>query len=123
VIGRTLELCRKREGPGEHDVSEALVQLAGLLCLLKNLLRPGLSLQRSHRAVNKPLLDSSDSFVLQNAHDYAAIFSLSFRRFIVANLVRLSHRTWRQHSGEWNVALLKQDIRHVVGAILTELLV
>ena len=68
-------------------------------------------------------LHSGDSFVLQNSHHYATVFRLSFRRLIVADLVAFSHRTWSQHSGQGNLALLKQDVGHCVGTVFAELLI
>ena len=68
-------------------------------------------------------LDSGDAFVLQNADYYAAIFCLPFRRLVVADLMGLSHGTWRQHSGEVNVSLLNQNIGYPIGAVLTQSLI
>ena len=44
-------------------------------------------------------LDSGDSFILQNAHDDAAILCLSVCCFVVSNLFSLSHGARRQHTG------------------------
>jgi hypothetical protein len=62
------------------------------------------------------VLYSCHSLVLQNAHDDATVLRLS--RFVFADLMALAHRGRSKHSSERKVALLKQDICYIVGAVL-----
>src|ERR1700745_1156930 len=72
---------------------------------------------------SRKFLYSGDGLVLQNTYHDATILCLSFRRLVVADLVALSHCTRCQHSGEGNVALLKQDSCDGIRAGLIVLLV
>ena len=83
----------------------------------------GASGLHARKPIGRSILDSRNGLVLQNTHHYPAVLGLPVRSVVVSNLVGLSHGTGRQHSCEGNMALLDQDIRYLVGPILTELLV
>jgi hypothetical protein len=56
-------------------------------------------------------------------HHDAPVPGLSFGALIVTDLRRLSHGTRNQHPGKRDMSLLQQNIRHIPGTVLAELLV
>src|SRR5271165_6318992 len=68
-------------------------------------------------------LGSGDAFVLQRSDDHAAVLRLAFRGVVRSYLIGGAHRSRSQHVGQWNFALLFQDIDDVTRALLAQFLV
>jgi len=64
-----------------------------------------------------------NALALQNAYHNATVLRLSFGCLIVLHLMGLAHCARRKHPREGNVRLLKQDVCHVIRALLTEFVV
>ena len=75
-------------------------------------------------ALRMQFLGSSDGLVLQDSNHHATILGFRVSGLVTsANLAALAHCTGRQHVGQRYVALLQKEIRDVVGAVFTQLLV
>src|SRR5690349_17823999 len=67
--------------------------------------------------------NSGDAFVLQNPYYDASIRCLSFRGFVVTDLLALAHCSRSQDVGERNATMLQQKVGHIVSAVFAELLI
>ncbi len=65
------------------------------------------------------LLRASNTFVLQDPDHNPTVLGLPFCRLIVTYLPALTHGAGRQHSGQSNMTLLLEKLRHIAGPIFT----
>src|SRR5215472_3585825 len=94
-------LPRRFRATGDRSVGESI--------------SPLLASRGAHLAGNR--------LVLQHADCHSAVLRLAFLGLRVAHLLALAHRARSQHPRHRNLALLDQDIGHVLSAILAEGLV
>ena len=67
--------------------------------------------------------DAGNCLILQYAYHHATILCLCFGGLVIIDLSRLTHRSRSQYPRQWDVCFLTQNIRHIVGTVLAELLV
>ena len=68
-------------------------------------------------------LCAGDAFVLKDPHHDTSILRLAFSGLVSAYLPAFAHCARSQHVGKWNVTLLLQESGHIVGPLVTQLLI
>lgn len=69
------------------------------------------------RALRKELLRTRYAFVLKDSNHNAAVLSLGVSCPTLVFLATLAHGTRGQHVCKWDITLLQQDVRDIVGAV------